>query len=60
MSKPLIVLAGMPAPWMQTIRARLADSFECQPWDARAGYVAHLADSLSALILVDGADPHTS
>lgn len=57
MSKPLIVLAGMPAPWMQTIRARLADSFECQPWDARAGYVAHLADSLAALILVDGADP---
>jgi hypothetical protein len=55
MPKPLIVLAGNPATWMQIIRNQL-EAFDFLEWDAREGYVAALADGLAALILVDAGD----
>jgi uncharacterized protein len=57
MTIPLIVLAGIdsaPPAWVEAITARLDDDYRLESYADRSGYVAHLADSLAALVLVDG------
>lgn len=54
MHKPTLVIIGQP-PWLGTIREQLTATYRVESETDRCGYIARLADTHAALILVDGA-----